>query len=153
MLGYDRNHKLLTDEEYQESKREAERGREKVAVDEAAERLASFKQYEKVPLGGKPVSVIKGSIAEDLRRLNDEAERVDLGTSQQRRTIRENLELLDQVFEDSERQQLKLSTHGRMVYAKKESGHVVIFNEPEIVLDEVNWIRREYEKTLPHAYS
>ncbi|GAB7357304.1 hypothetical protein MBLNU459_g8269t1 [Dothideomycetes sp. NU459] len=141
VTGLDRSYKLLTPEEYEAWKTEG--GGETLAVDEAAERLAGYRQYDRVVLGDRAISVIKGSLVTDLRKLCVEAERVGLGTPEQRRVVTDNLEGLNRAMEESQRGQLRLSRNGRMAYAF-DSGHVVFLTEPDVVLGEIKWVLDQY---------
>lgn len=146
VLGYDACHRYLSEDEYERIQQNARVSNEKLAVDESARRLGEFRQFERQVLGNKPVSVIKGFLVEDLRRLCVEAERVGHGTTQQRRHIMGGLAEMDAVFEDTERQQLSLSSNSRLVYTAKEAGHAILFQDPETVFEEIRWVVEQCNK-------
>lgn len=145
VTGLDERYKLLTREEYEGLKKE--RGSEVLATDDAAERLRGYRQYERVVLEDKAVSVIVGDFAGDLRKLCQEARRVGLGTEEQRRRVEDSLDLMDEVMKSSQGGQLRLSTKGRVVLARG-AGHVPFLTEPDIVLKEIRWVIDEYWKEI-----
>lgn len=146
VLGYDACHRYLSEVEYEQIQRDARVSNEKLAVDQSARRLGEFQQFERQVLGNKPVSVIRGYLTEDLRRLCVEAERVGHGTEQQRRHIMGSLAEMDAVFEDIERQQLRLSSNSRLVYTAKEAGHAILLQDPETVFKEISWVVEQCKK-------
>lgn len=90
--------------------------------------------------------MIRGNLAEDLKRLCVEAERIGVGSPEMRMKVMDNMEVLDFICEETERQQLGLSRYGRMIFAKRESGHAVILQDLEIVMTELAWVIEESTK-------
>lgn len=144
VLGYDRVHKFFNKEQWEEVL-STDLGHEEKDVDASAAQLKTWKQFERQIMEDKPVSVIKGYFAEDLRRLCVEAERIGAGTPAQRQYVMENLDSLDRVFEETETEQLRLSSCARMVHAAPGSGHTIVFSDPEIVMNEIKWVVEQYE--------
>lgn len=140
ITGLGQSWKLLTEEEWQEVRRDGmEREGESVDADGSAVTLHGFGQYKRKVLGRARVSVVMGNFTEDQRRLVDEAERVGLGSPEQRALVKSALPMFDEAMEKMQREQLGLSTEGRMVFAR-ESGHWPHVGQSEIVIEEIKWV-------------
>ncbi|MCJ1407246.1 hypothetical protein MMC19_001317 [Ptychographa xylographoides] len=101
--------------------------------------LAAHKQYENQVLGDKPVSVVKGNSYKDIQMIYDAAVAKGNGTEEQRKQMMQMIESMEEVEVKLQKDQLRLSSTGRLVVAK-ESGHNVQVTEPEVVVGEVKWI-------------
>ncbi|MCJ1240317.1 hypothetical protein MMC14_008318 [Varicellaria rhodocarpa] len=101
--------------------------------------LGSKNQLDSTILGDYPVSVIRGDSAMDIRKILNAGVAAGNGTKEQHEKMKFFVDGLAEIDERHQREQLKLSKCGRMVYAR-ESGHNVQITEPEVVAEEIRWI-------------
>lgn len=111
-------------------------GEEMKAVSQSAQELASKNQYERQVLKDHPVVVIKGDTTGEFQRVYEAGVAAGNGTEEQRAEMRRILETLTPIEEKLQREQLRLSSSGRYMYATK-SGHNVNLTEPELIAEEV----------------
>ncbi|PMD25567.1 alpha/beta-hydrolase [Hyaloscypha hepaticicola] len=91
-------------------------------------------------LGDRPVCVIKGNHAtRDIQRLYDKGVERGNGTEEERKKIRDAIELWFEKEKAFHESFLKLSTKGKWIDAS-ESGHWPHQTEPELVAEGVRWI-------------
>lgn len=97
-------------------------------------------------LGDKPVHVIGGTRSWDgVRTYKAGVERGN-GTEEERRLVRELLETADEENDALIEEHLKLSTRGKLVFAR-ESGHYVQVTQPDVVVDGVKWVLGELKSS------
>ena len=101
--------------------------------------LGSKNQLNSTILGNYPVSVIRGDSARDIRKILNAGVAAGNGTKEQHEKMKFFVDELADIDERHQREQLKLSKCGRVVYARK-SGHNVQMTEPEVVAEEIRWI-------------
>ena len=101
--------------------------------------LAAKNQLDFMILGDYPVSVIRGDAASELRKVYDAGVAAGNGTEEQRAKMKLFVDRLWEFDDRHQKEQLKLSSCGRVVYAK-ESGHQVHITEPEVVAEETKWV-------------
>ncbi|KAK2624986.1 hypothetical protein QTJ16_005355 [Diplocarpon rosae] len=97
-------------------------------------------------LGSKPVSVVKGQNARDLRKLYDAVVQKNAGREEERVRYREFLVTFDQIDRDLQSEARKLSSNSRMV-CSRESGHNIELTDPEIIVEMVKWVAAGCQKT------
>lgn len=91
-------------------------------------------------LGDRPVCVIKGNHAtRDIQRLYDKGVERGNGTEEERKKMRDAIELWSEKEKAFHESFLKLSTKGKWIDAS-ESGHWPHQTEPELVAEGVRWI-------------
>jgi pimeloyl-ACP methyl ester carboxylesterase len=96
-------------------------------------------------LGDKPVYVIGGMRSRDWGGLYKAGMERGNGTEGERRRAREIIETADAKSAGLMEEHLKLSTRGRLVFAR-ESGHFVQLLQPEVVVEGVEWVLDEGRK-------
>lgn len=101
---------------------------------------------ERHPLTKYPITVIKGDSAKDIGRMIDASEALGGGMKGCHEDLRKRLEGCSELEEDQQQDHLLLTDVGsrRFVEAKK-SGHWVHIMEPEVVVDEILRVLREFE--------
>lgn len=112
---------------------------------EGCKSLASKKQYEKRALGSKPLSAIICNGSRDYWRIYNAGIAAGNGTDDQQKAFRQ---LLDRWEFDStalQMEQLQLSSNNRLVRVP-DCGHNVHMTRPEVVCEEVKWVRDEIIK-------
>ena len=109
----------------------------------SSDALAVHRQYERLVLGKYPVSVVKGNTIQDIRKIGDAAIKRGNGTKEQQEEALKIFETFDEKEEKLQRDQLRLSSNSRFVYATK-SGHSVHYTEPELIATEIKWILDTY---------
>ncbi len=108
---------------------------------EVCETLGKKKQFEGQIMGERPVCVIRANSARDFWRIWEEGVRVGNGTVEQQAAFRELLGRWDEVDEELQMEQLRLSKRTR--YVRVEGcGHNVQLVRPDVVADGVQWVLR-----------
>ena len=107
--------------------------------------LADKKQFESIPLGHKPVSVIKGDTPGEFQRSFEKAVEAGKGTEEDRKLVRDYLAVADGIQLMLQFKQLRLSKNSRLVEAR-ESWHNVHWYQPDLIAREVKWCLEEFEK-------
>ncbi|KFY35389.1 hypothetical protein V495_08023 [Pseudogymnoascus sp. VKM F-4514 (FW-929)] len=147
--GVEANHKL-TPEEWKAlvedeggEKFKAQEKREDAEYEGSFPVLRKKELEKRNPLvGDKPVYVIGGTRSWDGKHLYKAAVAKGNGTEEQRRVAWEAIEGADEENDRLIGEHLRLSTRGKLVFAR-ESGHFVQLTEPEIVVDGVKWVLDE----------
>ncbi|TVY75791.1 Uncharacterized protein LSUE1_G004949 [Lachnellula suecica] len=118
---------------------------------EFAEYTLSFTTLQKRQLakqqpsfGDKPVFVIGGMTSRDWRRQYAVGVEQGHGTVEQRRCAWEMIRLADEKGDGLMEDHLRLSTRGKLVFAR-ESGHFVQLTQPDVVVDGVKWVLGELQ--------
>jgi len=101
--------------------------------------LAAKKQFEKQPLGNRPISVITAWTWRDFQRMYDAGVAAGNGTEDERELFRELLSKWKDTDRVQQSEILKLSSFGRHQYAEA-SGHNVQMAEPSLVANEIRWV-------------
>lgn len=142
ITGLDDSYELLTAEEYASLPDDVARSQgEMIDIDLAAARLSALKQYDRQVLGRRPVAVVKGSLTRDLGRLLDEAERVGLGTREQRENLRVKLPAAKKALSVLQDEQVRLTASDwSRFWVAGDSGHLPFLTEPEVVVEAVEWV-------------
>jgi hypothetical protein len=78
----------------------------------------------------------------DYRRLYEKAVEAGNGSEAQRAAFRELLEKWDRMDGEVQEEQLKLSRRSRMVHLP-DCGHNVHLIRPEVVAEEIRWVREQ----------
>jgi pimeloyl-ACP methyl ester carboxylesterase len=115
---------------------------EAMARDEVCRALAEKEQFKKQALGDRPLSVIRCNGLMDYRRLYEKAVEAGNGTEAQRAAFRELLEKWDGMDDEMQEEQLRLSRRSRVVHLP-DCGHNVHLIRPEIVAEEIRWVREQ----------
>ncbi|KAF7155889.1 hypothetical protein CNMCM5623_008769 [Aspergillus felis] len=110
--------------------------------EEVCRALAEKEQFKKQALGDRPLSLIGCNGLMDYRRLYEKAVEVGNGTEAQRAAFRELLEKWDGVGREMQEEQLRLSRRSRMVHLP-DCGHNVHLIRPEVVAEEIRWVREQ----------
>lgn len=90
-------------------------------------------------MGFAPLSVIKGDNKRDIDLIYAAGLKEGNGTKEQQETLKKWLDIIDPIWEKNQKDQLRLSKNGRMVYAKN-CGHNVHIQQPATIADEVKWV-------------
>ena len=112
----------------------------------SSDALAEKAQFDTVPLGDKPVSVIKGDAPGEFRKSIDIAIAAGRGTANERTMMDEYLATADGVMLSLQFKQLRLSRNSRLVEAR-HSWHNVHWYEPALIAREVKWCLNEIAET------
>jgi pimeloyl-ACP methyl ester carboxylesterase len=110
----------------------------------SSDSLSLKKQFDTIPLGDKPVSVIKGDAVGEWKTCFERAVAAGKGTEEERKMAREYLETADERQLWLQFKQLRLSRNSRMVGASGR-GHNVQWYEPGLVAREVGWCLQEFK--------
>lgn len=123
------------------------------AIKEGNEYVPSFdtllqKQLSKRQplLGDKPVYVIGGSRSRDWTGMYKAGVARGNGTEEQRSYVREMIRTADEKSAGLMKEHLKLSTNGKLVFARA-SGHFVQLTEPELVVEGVKWVLEQLKSS------
>lgn len=118
-------------------------GKEMVSVLESSEQLAGKKQFEKMALMMRPVTIIRGNSQRDYRRVIAAINQTVAPRQEVFHKLAKVGDFVNSQFDaldcDLQRQQMLLSANSRFVQAS-HSGHAVLATEPELVADEVSSI-------------
>ncbi|MCJ1382094.1 hypothetical protein MMC17_005206 [Xylographa soralifera] len=120
-------------------------GLEKVDYRSSADALAAHKQFDNQILGNYPVSVVRGNTIRELNAVLEAATEKGNGTEDQRAQVSRLFGLFDVLEEKLQREQLRLSSQSRYLFAEN-SGHNVQVYEPDLVVDEIKWILHSQPK-------
>ncbi|OBT84843.1 hypothetical protein VE02_07298 [Pseudogymnoascus sp. 03VT05] len=142
--------KQLTQEEWEafvgdeaSEKFQLQAAKEDAAYEPSFDTLKKKALEKKQPLlGGKPVFVIGGKRGWDGVRVYEAGVKRGNGTEEERRYLRETIEVIDEENDALIREHLRLSTRGEIVFAR-ESGHFVQVTQPDVVVDGVKWVLDE----------
>ncbi|ESZ91373.1 alpha/beta hydrolase [Sclerotinia borealis F-4128] len=147
--GIEAEHKLTAEEWDAFMSDEATGKHKQQEQKEESEYAPSFETLRKKELGmrqplleGKPVHVIGGMRSRDWSGLYRAGVERGNGSEEQRRCVRQLIETADKKSTGLMKEFLKLSTKGKLVFAR-ESGHFVQLTEPEMVVDGVKWVLNE----------
>lgn len=137
----------LTREEWRDRAGDFARGTETAAAEgecfrEVCENLKAKEQFRDQAMGDKPVSVIRGNSARDYRMIYDRGVQAGNGSEEQREKFRDLLGRWDSVDRVLQEQQLRLSRKARMVRVE-DCGHNVHLVRPDVIAEEVRWVRDE----------
>jgi pimeloyl-ACP methyl ester carboxylesterase len=132
---------FLSDEATEKFKLQAEKEDNEYAL--SFETLRKKELEKRQPLfEDKPVYVIGGFRSRDWSRLYKAGVEKGNGTEEQRSYAREMIRTADEKHMGLIKEHLKLSTKGKLVFAR-ESGHFVQLTQPDIVVDGVKWVLDE----------
>ncbi|KFY16588.1 hypothetical protein V492_01226 [Pseudogymnoascus sp. VKM F-4246] len=152
-MGLDAEHKL-TEEEWAafraDERTEKFKAQEEKENEEYGPSFATLRKKELgkgAPLlGAKPVHVIGGLRSWDGVRSYKAGVEAGNGTEEERRHAREMIEKVDVVNDALIAEHLKLSTKGKLVFAR-ESGHFVQVTQPDVVAEGVKWVLGELQSS------
>ncbi|KAB8075593.1 Alpha/Beta hydrolase protein [Aspergillus leporis] len=113
---------------------------ESAAATEVCETLGSKEQYKNQALGDKPLSIIRCRGSQDYRRIYEKVVEVGNGTEAQRTAFRRLLDRWDPIDQRAQEEQLQLSSNSRLIYLP-DCGHHVHLIRPDVVADEIRWVR------------
>ncbi|KKK14912.1 hypothetical protein P175DRAFT_0504098 [Aspergillus ochraceoroseus IBT 24754] len=104
--------------------------------------LGRKKQLEaEVPLlGSRPVSVLKGNAAYDLRKIYAAGVAAGSGSPEERMAYQQKLDTYDEKDESFQRRTTKLSSNSRFSSTPRESGHCVHLTQPDAIIREIQWV-------------
>lgn len=125
---------------------------EAAAFVEVCETLRVKEQYKKRAMGDKPLSVIRCNSMRDYERIYEKGVEVGNGTEEQRKAFRELLDRWDGFDRDIKEEQLKLSSNSRLIHVS-DCGHNVHLTRPDVVSEEIKWVRDRIVDNLSHASS
>lgn len=116
---------------------------EAAAFPGSCDALAAKKQLQTTALGTRPLSIIKGDLARDIRNFRAAAvkaksEGVDID-EKHFKAVDQSLEVIEDSEDNLAREVLNLSKNSRYVVAK-HSGHNVQMTEPELIAEEIQWV-------------
>ncbi|KKA25412.1 Alpha/beta hydrolase fold protein [Rasamsonia emersonii CBS 393.64] len=139
-----RSRSQLTRDEWRTRAAETARGvkaqqAEAAAFAENCEALAQKDQYNKQALGTRPLSVIRCRSSRDYERIYESGIRAGNGTEEQRKAFRHLLDQWDNINEDLQGEQLKLSSQSRLVDIP-DCGHNVNLVRPDVMAEEIRWV-------------
>ncbi|KAL1970264.1 hypothetical protein VTN77DRAFT_5424 [Rasamsonia byssochlamydoides] len=117
---------------------------EAAAFAEVCETLAQKDQYNKQALGARPLSVIRCRSSRDYERIYESGVRAGNGTEEQREAFRRLLDQWDGIDKDLQEEQLKLSSHSRLVDIP-DCGHNVNLVRPDVMADEIRWVMNQHK--------
>jgi pimeloyl-ACP methyl ester carboxylesterase len=101
--------------------------------------LGQKNQYGKQVLGARPLSVIRCRSSTDFERIYESGVRAGHGTEEQQRAFRQFLDRWDDIDEDLQREQLKLSSCSRLVDVP-DCGHNINIVRPDVIAEEIRWV-------------
>ena len=134
---------FVSDEATEKHKLQAEK--EESEYERSFETLRRKELDKKQPLlGDKPVHVIGGLRGRDGRGVYKAGVERGNGTEEQRSYLREAIRTADEENDALIKEHLKLSTKGKLVFAR-ESGHFVQLTQPDVVVDGVKWVLDELQ--------
>ncbi|KAF2726770.1 alpha/beta-hydrolase [Polyplosphaeria fusca] len=109
------------------------------------ETLRKKELWKRQPLlGDKPVFVIGGLRSRDWNGMYKAGVEKGNGSEEQRSRAREMIGTADEKSVGLMKEHLKLSTKGKLVFAR-ESGHFVQLTQPDVVVDGVKWVLDELQ--------
>ncbi|KAB8228466.1 alpha/beta fold hydrolase [Aspergillus alliaceus] len=115
---------------------------ESAAVAEVCKTLGSKEQYQRQALGARPLSVIRCRGSQDYQRIYAKGVEAGNGTEAQRTAFRRLLDRWDHFDQQAQEEQLQLSSNSRLTYLP-DCGHHVHLLQPEVVADEIRWVRNQ----------
>jgi pimeloyl-ACP methyl ester carboxylesterase len=115
---------------------------EVMARESVCHALGEKEQFQKQALGDRPLSVILCNGLMDYRKLYEKAVEAGNGTEAQRAAFRGLLEKWAGMDREMQEEQLRLSRCSRMVYLP-DCGHNVHLIRPEVVAEEIRWVREQ----------
>lgn len=147
VTGITKNHRLLPDEwQAYLDEEHSEKHARVVAAEMAGYRgsgpvLAEKKQLRAKPplLGERPISVLKGLTEKDFGKVYEAGIKAGNGTEEERAMFREAFKTYGALTEAWQRATMSLSNNSRWRIAEK-SGHNVQFTEPEVIVEELQWV-------------
>ncbi|KAF7542390.1 hypothetical protein G7Z17_g11620 [Cylindrodendrum hubeiense] len=107
--------------------------------------LGEKKQFERQILGSRPISVIKGNAAREYHQVFEAGVAAGNGTEEQRIIVSKMIDGMEEKEDMLQREQLNLSSVSRFVQLK-QSGHLVILEEPEPIAIEVQWVLETFSQ-------
>ncbi|KAL5041482.1 hypothetical protein BDW71DRAFT_167400 [Aspergillus fruticulosus] len=107
---------------------------------EVCETLKRKEQFKTQALGNRPLSVIRANTASDYRAVYEKGVAAGNGTEEQRAAFRSLLDRWEGVDKELQEEQLQLSSNTHFVRLK-ECGHNVHLVRPDIITQEVGWVR------------
>ncbi|KAF7595444.1 hypothetical protein BBP40_006066 [Aspergillus hancockii] len=113
---------------------------ESVVAVEVCETLGSKEQYKSQPLGDKPLSIIRCRGSQDYRRIYEQGVEAGNGTEAQRAAFCKLLNRWDEHDQRAQEEQLQLSSNSHLIYLP-DCGHHVHLIRPDVVADEIRWVR------------
>jgi hypothetical protein len=109
--------------------------------------LAAKKQFEKKPLGNRPVSVLRADSKMEWQRMYDAGVKKGNGNEEERERYRKLIASLDERDIPVHKEILKLSSVGKFRTVDR-SGQCIHMVDPEAVAGEVKLLGRRYESTM-----
>ena len=101
--------------------------------------LAAKKQLEHQIMGNRPISVIHGNTARDFQRVLEAGVEAGNGSEEDREEFKEMVEWWRESSLLRSREILSISRVGRWRHTER-SGHNVQLIEPELIVEEVEWV-------------
>ncbi|KAF1847711.1 alpha/beta-hydrolase [Cucurbitaria berberidis CBS 394.84] len=135
---------FLRDEATEKFKVQADREEDEYEASFPTLRSKQLGKRQPPVLGDKPVYVIGGMRSRDWSGLYRAGVERGNGTEEQRKCAREMISSADEKSKGLMEGHLKLSTKGKLVFAR-ESGHFVQLTQPDLVVDGVNWVLDEIQ--------
>lgn len=139
VIGTDKEHKLRPEDWEEVVKTGEYTGQAWKAEFDSLRQSADELRQKRQDMGDRPLVVIKGNAMRDIKRICSAGMDAGNGTSEQREDIHRWLETGEMVREEHQRELLRLSTNSRYVVAK-HSGHNVQLTEPELVVEQLQWV-------------
>ncbi|KAF3482848.1 alpha/beta hydrolase fold protein [Arthroderma uncinatum] len=113
---------------------------EAAAFIEVCETLGEKDQYKICAMGDRPLSVIRCNSARDYQRIYEKGVEAGNGTEEQQCAFRQLLDRWDDIDRSLKEDQLQLSSNSRLVHVP-DGGHHVHLIRPDIVAEEIQWVR------------
>ncbi|KAF2093831.1 alpha/beta-hydrolase [Rhizodiscina lignyota] len=110
--------------------------------------LAQRRQYTRVIMGDKPLSVIRCNMARDYRIIYEAGVKAGNGTEAEREDAKRFIETFD-IYDDVIRAaQVRLSRNSKYVVIE-DCGHDVPMRRPRIIANEVEWVLEQLQSRSP----
>ncbi|KAL4793735.1 Alpha/Beta hydrolase protein [Aspergillus venezuelensis] len=140
-----RSSTVLSDEEWRVRAKEIYASGETSAAEagsfrDVCECLMTKGQVETMPLGERPLFVLRANTASDYEKIYQAGIEAGNGSNEQRKAFRALLARWDEIAEMLQMEQLRLSSNTRYVHLP-DCGHNVHLIRPDAIVEAVRWVR------------
>jgi hypothetical protein len=140
-----RSQTVLSDEEWRVRAKEIIASSRATAAEaasfyEVCETLKRKEQFRRQALGNRPLSVVRANTASDYRAVYERGVAAENGTEEQRAAFRRLLDQWECIDKELQEEQLQLSSNTHFLRLG-ECGHHVHLVRPDIIAQEVRWVR------------